>query len=103
MITAYDRSMAPLDWAAILYLIFFALLFLGARWWKRSGRRMPRYTPAAILLADHRSGDILAQVGTAQFADSASGGFVDMTRALRSPSLPLATARSSRSRAVVYS
>ena len=40
---------------------------------------------AAILLADHRSGDILAQVGTAQFADSASGGFVDMTRALRSP------------------
>ncbi|WP_333702168.1 hypothetical protein [Sphingobium yanoikuyae] len=51
MITAYDRSMAPFDWAAILYLIFFALLFLGARWWKRSGRRMPRYTPAAILLA----------------------------------------------------
>lgn len=40
---------------------------------------------AAILLADHGSGEILAQVGTAQFADSASGGFVDMTRALRSP------------------
>lgn len=40
---------------------------------------------AAILLADHGNGDILAQVGTAQFADGASGGFVDMTRALRSP------------------
>ena len=40
---------------------------------------------AAILVADHRSGEILAQVGAAQFADSASGGFVDMTRALRSP------------------
>ncbi|VDS10503.1 Penicillin-binding protein 1F [Paracoccus haematequi] len=40
---------------------------------------------AAILLADHGSGEILAQVGAAQFADSASGGFVDMTRALRSP------------------
>ncbi|WP_374300501.1 penicillin-binding protein 1C [Paracoccus sp. (in: a-proteobacteria)] len=40
---------------------------------------------AAILLADHRNGDILAQVGTAQFADGASGGFVDMTRAPRSP------------------
>lgn len=51
MITAYDRSMAPFDWVAILYLIFFALLFLGARWWKRSGRRMPRHMPAAILLA----------------------------------------------------
>lgn len=40
---------------------------------------------AAILLADHRSGEILAEVGAAQFADSASGGFVDMTQALRSP------------------
>ena len=40
---------------------------------------------AAILLADHRSGEILAEVGAAQFADSASSGFVDMTRALRSP------------------
>ena len=40
---------------------------------------------AAILVADHRSGEILASVGSAGFGDQAQRGFVDMTRALRSP------------------
>jgi penicillin-binding protein 1C len=41
---------------------------------------------AAIVVADHRSGEVLASVGSPDY--SASGGalgFVDMTRALRSP------------------
>ncbi|MBS0564418.1 MAG: penicillin-binding protein 1C [Proteobacteria bacterium] len=39
----------------------------------------------AILVADHRTGEILASVGTAQWADDRRGGFIDMTAALRSP------------------
>jgi penicillin-binding protein 1C len=39
----------------------------------------------AILVADHRSGEILASVGAADLFDEARDGFVDMTRALRSP------------------
>lgn len=39
----------------------------------------------AIVVADHRSGEILASVGSAGFRDDARQGFVDMTTALRSP------------------
>src|SRR5690606_16214480 len=39
----------------------------------------------AILVADHQSGAILASVGSAGLFDSARRGYVDMTRALRSP------------------
>lgn len=39
----------------------------------------------AILVADHSSGAILARVGAADYTDHARAGFVDMTRALRSP------------------
>lgn len=38
----------------------------------------------AIVVADHRSGEILASVGAADWADD-RGGFLDMTQALRSP------------------
>jgi penicillin-binding protein 1C len=38
-----------------------------------------------IVVADHRSGDILASIGSAGFADDGRQGFVDMTQALRSP------------------
>ena len=38
----------------------------------------------AMVVADHRTGEILASVGSAGFADARSG-FVDMTTALRSP------------------
>lgn len=40
---------------------------------------------AAILAADHRTGEILAHVGAADFLDTGRRGFVDMTRAVRSP------------------
>ncbi|MBH1974393.1 MAG: penicillin-binding protein 1C [Rhodobacteraceae bacterium] len=39
----------------------------------------------AIVVADHRSGEILASVGSAAFQADARAGFVDMTRAIRSP------------------
>lgn len=39
----------------------------------------------AIVAADHRSGEILALVGSAGFVDDGRQGFVDMTQALRSP------------------
>ena len=39
----------------------------------------------AIVVADHRSGEILASVGSASLFDEQRAGFVDMTRALRSP------------------
>lgn len=41
---------------------------------------------AAIIVADHRSGEILASVGSPAYSDADGAlGFVDMTRALRSP------------------
>ncbi|MFI0397191.1 penicillin-binding protein 1C [Paracoccus jiaweipingae] len=40
---------------------------------------------AALVLADHRNGQVLALVGTANWTDTPRAGFVDMTRALRSP------------------
>ena len=39
----------------------------------------------AIVVADHHSGEILASVGSAAYRADARQGFVDMTRALRSP------------------
>lgn len=39
----------------------------------------------AILVADHVTGDIVASVGSAGFMDGSRNGFVDMTRAIRSP------------------
>ena len=46
--------------------------------------RAPRLS-VAIMAADHRSGDILAAVGSAGYRAGARAGFVDMTRAPRSP------------------
>lgn len=40
---------------------------------------------AALLVADHRTGEILTSVGAPDFTDTARRGFVDMTQALRSP------------------
>lgn len=39
----------------------------------------------AIVVADQKSGDVLASVGSAGLFNTASSGFVDMTRAVRSP------------------
>ena len=40
---------------------------------------------AAILVADHQTGEILASVGSPGLGEAARQGFVDMTQALRSP------------------
>lgn len=40
---------------------------------------------AAFIVADHATGEILASVGAAEFGAAERHGFVDMTRALRSP------------------
>ena len=39
----------------------------------------------AIVVADHHSGEVLASVGSAAFTADARAGYIDMTRALRSP------------------
>ena len=54
---------------------------LAARAVATQGSRMS----AALILADHRNGEILAHVGAAAFSDPRAGGFIDMTQALRSP------------------
>ncbi|PKP83946.1 MAG: penicillin-binding protein 1C, partial [Alphaproteobacteria bacterium HGW-Alphaproteobacteria-2] len=40
---------------------------------------------AAMLVLDHRDGAVLATVGSAGYGDAARSGFLDMTRAARSP------------------
>lgn len=48
--------------------------------------KLPRQVSVAIMVADHRSGEILASVGSASYGETSSRqGFVDMTRAARSP------------------
>ncbi|WP_242469349.1 penicillin-binding protein 1C [Rhabdochromatium marinum] len=39
----------------------------------------------ALMVVDHRSGDILASVGSAGYTDASRHGFIDMTDAVRSP------------------
>ncbi|KHA50646.1 penicillin-binding protein 1C [Sulfitobacter geojensis] len=52
----------------------------------RAVRGHPAGVSAAIVVADHRSGAVLASVGSPAYADTGGAlGFVDMTRALRSP------------------
>lgn len=40
---------------------------------------------SAMIVADHQNGEILARVGSPDMFDAARDGFVDMTRAVRSP------------------
>lgn len=49
-------------------------------------RDLPADVSVAIVMADHRSGEILASVGSGSYGEGdARQGFVDMTRASRSP------------------
>ena len=50
----------------------------------RSAREAGDRLSIAILVADHRSGEVIASVGSSGYRDERQG-FVDMTRALRSP------------------
>ncbi|MDF3415258.1 penicillin-binding protein 1C [Sulfitobacter sp. M57] len=53
---------------------------------RRAVRGQDAGVTAAIVVADHRSGEVLASVGSPTYAGTgATLGFVDMTRALRSP------------------
>ncbi|OAN96185.1 penicillin-binding protein 1C [Sulfitobacter geojensis] len=52
----------------------------------RAVQGQPAGVSAAIVVADHRNGAVLASVGSPAYADTGGAlGFVDMTRALRSP------------------
>ncbi|WP_312528631.1 penicillin-binding protein 1C [Paracoccus sp. (in: a-proteobacteria)] len=51
----------------------------------RAARAQGERVSAAVVLADHRNGEILAEVGTGEWAADQSAGFVDMTQAVRSP------------------
>lgn len=44
-----------------------------------------RHVSVAMMVADHRTGEIIASVGSAAYANDRRGGFIDMTQARRSP------------------
>ncbi|WP_101067482.1 penicillin-binding transpeptidase domain-containing protein, partial [Roseovarius salinarum] len=53
---------------------------------RETARDLPEGVSVAMLVADHRTGEILASVGSAGYdAPTGRHGFVDMTRARRSP------------------
>jgi penicillin-binding protein 1C len=53
---------------------------------RRAVQGQPFGVSAAMVIADHRSGEIMASAGSAAYsADNGALGFVDMTRAIRSP------------------
>lgn len=58
-----------------------ALETLAARAVRTQGDRLS----LALVVADHRTGEILASVGSPDWTDDRRAGFVDMTTALRSP------------------
>ncbi|SDJ01531.1 penicillin-binding protein 1C [Aliiruegeria lutimaris] len=58
-----------------------SLQTLAAEAASASGERLS----AAIMVADHRTGEVLASVGSAGYLAEERGGWLDMTRALRSP------------------
>ncbi|KZM48857.1 penicillin-binding protein 1C [Labrenzia sp. OB1] len=45
----------------------------------------PKPVSMAVMVADHRTGDILVSIGAPELLDSTRQGHVDMTRAVRSP------------------
>ncbi|MDQ7080830.1 MAG: penicillin-binding protein 1C [Paracoccaceae bacterium] len=48
-------------------------------------RRAGSGLSAAVIVMDHGTGEVLASVGSAGYTDAARLGFIDMTRAVRSP------------------
>lgn len=52
---------------------------------RRAIAGLPPQVSAALVFADHQTGEILAEVGAADWTDTARAGFIDMTQALRSP------------------
>ncbi|KUP94344.1 penicillin-binding protein 1C [Tritonibacter horizontis] len=52
---------------------------------KRSADAAGPRLSAAMIVADHRSGEVIASLGAPDYTDPQRRGFVDMTRAIRSP------------------
>lgn len=52
---------------------------------REAAERLGPKLSVAMVLADARTGDILAEVGSANFFDSSRAGWIDMSRAVRSP------------------
>ncbi|MDX2258906.1 MAG: penicillin-binding transpeptidase domain-containing protein, partial [Hyphomicrobiaceae bacterium] len=52
---------------------------------REEARRIGEGISAAILVADHTTGEVIAHVGSADYFDSARRGAIDMTAAVRSP------------------
>lgn len=52
---------------------------------QRAVAGMASQVSVAMIFADHRSGEVLAEVGGAEWTNGARAGFVDLTRAIRSP------------------
>lgn len=52
---------------------------------REAAARLGPKLSVAMVLADSRTGEILGEVGSAGYTDSARSGWIDMTRALRSP------------------
>lgn len=50
-----------------------------------AARKLGPKLSVAMVLADARTGDILGEVGSADFFDSSRSGWIDMTKVLRSP------------------
>ena len=50
-----------------------------------AARKLGPKLSVALVLADSRTGDILGEVGSADYFDSRRSGWIDMTRVLRSP------------------
>lgn len=50
-----------------------------------AANRLGPHLSAAIVMADARTGDIVAEVGSAGFFDESRRGWIDMTRSVRSP------------------
>jgi len=52
---------------------------------ERAARDAGHRQSIAVMVVDHRTGEILASIGSAGFVADARGGFIDMTQAMRSP------------------
>ncbi len=52
---------------------------------RRAAQRLGARMSAAALVIDHRTGEVLAHVGSPDFLDPSRRGAIDMTRAVRSP------------------
>ncbi|TIO04448.1 MAG: penicillin-binding protein 1C, partial [Mesorhizobium sp.] len=52
---------------------------------KEAARKLGPKLSVAMVLADARTGDILGEVGSADFFDASRSGWIDMTKVVRSP------------------